>query len=149
MIHLAASPRLKNYNIALLLNSFLFPVLYPMTNNFSQRNRILIVTGLGISLVIAIFLSPFASNNPDGLERVAQDLQFDKKALKDTPARKLPFSAVFEDYSLHGVPSAFSTPLAGLLGTLVTFGLAWGIGKLVIRPAPSDGEREGDGEVDK
>ncbi|HEY9708862.1 MAG TPA: PDGLE domain-containing protein [Oculatellaceae cyanobacterium] len=109
-----------------------------MSNNLSrERNRALILTGLGISLLIAVFLSPFASQDPDGLDRVSQDLKFENKAVEDAPARKLPFSAVFDEYALKGVPEAIATPIAGLVGTLATFGLAWGIGKLVVRGSDS------------
>ena len=99
------------------------------------RNRSLILVGLGLSLVIAVFLSPLASRNPDGLDRVAQDQKFEEKAAKDEEivANKLPFASIFAEYSLRGVPEAIATPLAGLLGTLATFGIAWGIGKIVIK----------------
>ncbi len=105
-----------------------------MTNNsMRKRNRLFVLTGLGIAVVIAVLLSPFASSDPDGLERVSQDLQFDHQAIKETPAQKLPFYQVFEEYALRGVSERIATPLAGLVGTLATFGLAWGIGKLVVR----------------
>jgi cobalt/nickel transport protein len=99
----------------------------------SKRNRIFVVSGLGIALLIAIFLSPFASSDPDGLDRVSQDLKFDHKASENAPATKLPFYQVFEEYALRGVPESVATPMAGLIGTLVTFGVAWGVGKLVVR----------------
>jgi cobalt/nickel transport protein len=92
---------------------------------------------LGVALLIAIFLSPFASSDPDGLDRVSQDLKFEDKAAEEAPAQKLPFYAVFEEYALRGVPEGLATPLAGLIGTLTTFGLAWGIGKLVVRNSGS------------
>ncbi|NJM75105.1 MAG: cobalt transport protein [Acaryochloridaceae cyanobacterium RU_4_10] len=98
-----------------------------------NRNRIFIVGGLGIALVIAVFLSPFASTNPDGLDRVSGDLKFDTKESQNKPAHKLPFYAMFDEYALRGVPEQFAKPLAGLAGTLLTFGLAWGIGKLAVR----------------
>lgn len=105
-----------------------------MSNNLSRsRNSAFVIAGLGVALLIAIFLSPFASQDPDGLDRVSQDLKFDHKAAEDAPARKLPFYAVFDEYALRGVPEGLATPLAGLAGTLATFGLAWGIGKLVLR----------------
>ncbi len=105
-----------------------------MTNNsIRKRNRLFVLTGLGIAVLIAVLLSPFASSDPDGLERVSQDLQFDHQAIEEVPAQKLPFYQVFEEYALRGVPERIATPLAGLVGTLVTFGLAWGIGKLVAR----------------
>lgn len=110
-----------------------------MSNKPSRdRNRAFIIAGLGVALLIAIFLSPFASSDPDGLDRVSQDLKFEDKAVEDAPAKKLPFYAVFEEYALRGVPEGVATPLAGLIGTLATFGLAWGIGKLVVRNSAGD-----------
>ncbi|MBV9389282.1 MAG: PDGLE domain-containing protein [Chroococcidiopsidaceae cyanobacterium CP_BM_ER_R8_30] len=110
------------------------------------RNRALLVTGLGIALLVAIFLSPFASQSPDGLDRVAKDQGFNKKEQEETPAKKLPFYAVFDSYALRFVPgydkeggisSKVATSLAGVAGTLATFGLAWGIGKLAVRGSSS------------
>ena len=100
---------------------------------YRQRNRAFVITGLGIALLIAIVLSPFASKAPDGLDRVSEDLKFGEKALKDKPAQKLPFYAIFDEYAVRGLPEQVATPLAGLAGTLVTFGLAWGAGKLLVR----------------
>jgi cobalt/nickel transport protein len=97
----------------------------------SRRNQAFVITGLVIALLIAVLLSPFASQNPDGLDRASQDHGFDKKA-SEPLARKLPFYTVFNEYALRGVPKEIATPLAGLAGTLVVFGLAWGIGKLVV-----------------
>jgi len=104
--------------------------------NHTQRNRLFIFTGLGSALAIAIFLSPFASPNPDGLDRVSQDLKFEHKAAENPIAERLPFRHWFEAYSLKGVPSAIATPLAGAIGTLTTFAIAWGLGKLLIPAAP-------------
>ncbi len=117
-----------------------------MSNNISRtRNRALLVTGLGLALLVAIFLSPFASQSPDGLDRVAKDQGFDKKELEETPAKKLPFYAVFNSYALRFIPgydkdglsNKIATSIAGVAGTLATFGLAWGIGKLAVRGAGS------------
>jgi cobalt/nickel transport protein len=109
-----------------------------MSDNLSRsRNRAFVVAGLGVALLIAVFVSPFASKNPDGLDRVSQDLKFEHKAAEDAPARKLPFAQLFNEYALKGVPEAVATPLAGLVGTLTTFGFAWGIGKLAVRGSES------------
>jgi cobalt/nickel transport protein len=97
------------------------------------RNRIFVMSGLGVSLLIGVFLSPFASQNPTGLDQVSQDFKFDKKAAEAPPSHKLPFYQIFDEYALRGVPEQFATPIAGLVGTLATFGLAWGIGKLTTR----------------
>lgn len=103
-----------------------------------SRNQAFFALGLGIALLIAIFLSPFASGNPDGLDRVAGDHGFDARATENPPAHSLPFYSIFEEYALRGVPEQIATPLAGLVGTLVTFGLAWGAGKLLVRGTASD-----------
>jgi cobalt/nickel transport protein len=104
-----------------------------MNKRSPSRNLGFVVTGLGSALLIAIFLSPFASSDPDGLDRVSQDLQFEHRAIEDAPASKLPFAKIFDEYALKNVPETIATPMAGLVGTLVTFGLAWGIGKLAIK----------------
>jgi cobalt/nickel transport protein len=103
----------------------------------SRKDRVFILTGLGVALGIGVLLSPFASKHPDGLDRVAEDLKFSHRAVAEAPAKKLPFFAVFDEYALRGVPEAVATPLAGLVGTLATFGLAWGMGKVLVRPKPT------------
>lgn len=108
-------------------------------SNRSTRNQAFIITGLGVALLVAVFLSPFASSNPDGLDRVSQDHGFDASAEENPPAHQLPFYSIFDEYALRGVPEGIATPLAGLIGTLVTFGLAWGAGKLLVRGSdPND-----------
>lgn len=114
-----------------------------MSQNSSNRNRLLVLAGLGTALLIALLLSPFASKDPDGLDRVSQDLKFEQKATENPPAKQLPFSQIFDEYSLKGVENEkVSTALAGIIGTLCTFGIAWGVGKLAVRSkapgSPSD-----------
>lgn len=104
-----------------------------MTQTQQTRNRAFVISGLGIALLVAVFLSPFASQDPDGLDRVSQDHGFENKASEEPPSQKLPFYQVFEEYALRGVPEQIQTPLAGLIGTLATFGLAWGAGKVLVR----------------
>lgn len=107
-----------------------------------SANRAVIFVGLGLALAVAVFLSPLASSDPDGLDRVAQEHKFDSKAVEDAPARQLPFYHLFDEYALRNVPEGLATPLAGFIGTLATFGLAWGAGKLLVRksnhPNPND-----------
>lgn len=110
----------------------------------NQRNRAFVLSGLGIALLIAVFLSPFASQDPDGLDRVSQDHGFDKKAVEEPISHNLPFYQVFEEYALRGVPEQIATPIAGLIGTLATFGLAWGVGKLVVRNSRSQDQIQDD-----
>ncbi|MGB7084252.1 MAG: PDGLE domain-containing protein [Phormidesmis sp.] len=105
-----------------------------MSNRFSSKQyRTFFLSGLGIALVIAAVVSPFASSSPDGLNRVAEDLGFADQE-PDTPlAQQLPFAEAFDEYALRGVPERLATPLAGVVGVLATFGLAWTAGKLLVR----------------
>ena len=87
--------------------------------------------GLLLSLIVAL-LSPLASSSPDGLERVAEDKGFLEKALE-------PALRIIPDYTLPGIKNeAISTMVAGFLGTLIVFALAYAIGRLVKarRPEP-------------
>jgi cobalt/nickel transport protein len=97
-------------------------------------SRKLTFGGLLISLAIAALISPFASTDPDGLDRVAQDLEFESKATQEPITSKLPPSQIFAEYSVKAVNEPkISTAIAGVVGTLITFGLAWGLGKVAIR----------------
>ena len=117
-------------------------------NSSGMRNRAFIMTSLVVALLIAVFLSPFASSDPDGLDRVSQDFEFADRAVEDAPATRLPSASIFDEYALKGVPAGLATPIAGFVGTLITFGVTWAIGKLVVRgsggsppESPSDSKR--------
>jgi len=99
----------------------------------SQKTIAFWLTGFGAALFLAGVVSPFSSPNPDGLDRVSQDHGFDTKAAENPPAHQLPFYNVFNEYALRGVPEPIATPLAGIVGTLVVFGLTWGMGKLLVK----------------
>jgi cobalt/nickel transport protein len=105
-----------------------------MRSSKPKKNIAFWLTGLGASLLVAGLMSPFASPNPDGLDRVSEDHGFSTKAQENPPSHRLPFYTVFDQYSLRGVPQSIATPLAGVIGTLVAFGLAWGVGKLLVQP---------------
>jgi len=84
---------------------------------------------LGIALAIAIFLSPFASSWPDGLEKVAKDLGFIEKG-EGAEVLKAPIP----DYKFPGLDSeGVSTALSGTLGTLAMFGIGFGVARLLRR----------------
>ena len=70
-------------------------------------------------------LAPLASSSPDGLERVAED-----KGFIDL-GREAPFQ-IIADYVFPGIENeALATILAGLIGTLILFGIAYGMAWLV------------------
>ena len=92
-----------------------------------------IYIGLGISLLLALLLSPFASPSPDGLEKVAETKGFSEKGEGWTFWKHAPFSA----YTLPWIKNEkVSTALSGLIGTLAIFFIALGIGR-VIKRTPS------------
>jgi len=80
--------------------------------------------GLAVCLLVAC-LSPLASSSPDGLERVAEDNGFIDLG------QEAPFQ-VIADYVFPGMENeAIATVLAGLIGTLVLFGVAYGLAWLL------------------
>ena len=83
-----------------------------------------ITAGVVVSL-IAVLLSPLASGDPDGLERVAEDLGFLEFGL-DAPYTILP------DYTIPFLgETALSTIVAGVVGALVVLGLMVVIGGML------------------
>ena len=80
--------------------------------------------GLIACLVVAC-LSPLASSSPDGLERVAEN-----KGFIDL-GQEPPFQ-IIADYVFPGMENeALATIIAGLIGTLILFGIAYGVAQLL------------------
>ncbi len=81
--------------------------------------------GVLILAFLLAILSPLASSSPDGLERVAEDKGFIGTALA-------PFFEVVPDYAIPGVTNeVVATIIAGILGTLILFGIGYGLAKLL------------------
>ena len=98
------------------------PDLLVTENSATTAGRGWIIGGVIVSLM-AVFISPLASGNPDGLERVAEDLGFLETGL-NTPFQILP------DYTIPFLgETAISTILAGIVGALVVLGLLILIGR--------------------
>jgi cobalt/nickel transport system permease protein len=92
-----------------------------------QRYGWLVAQGTVVALGLALFVAPFASGWPDGLERVATALGFQHRA---SAMPRLP--ALLPGYAIPGVGSAaLSTAIAGAVGTAVAFGLAWLLASLL------------------
>jgi len=88
-----------------------------------------LVIGLAAALSIALFLSPFASSWPDGLEKVAKDLGFFEKG-EGAEILKAPLP----DYKFPGLDSeGVSTALSGAIGTFAMFGIGFGVARLLRR----------------
>jgi cobalt/nickel transport system permease protein len=90
------------------------------------------IYGLLVCAALALFVSPFASRLPDGLERVAGELGFASRA------RPNAVPAPAANYQLPGVHSfTLSTALAALVGTIVVFVIAILIARVVNRRGSS------------
>ncbi|MBU7005860.1 PDGLE domain-containing protein [Phosphitispora fastidiosa] len=91
-----------------------------------------------VSLAIAAFLSPFASTSPDGLERVAED-----KGFLHLSEGKQVVKSPMPDYVMPGVKNETTAgSLAGVAGTLITFAVMYGVGKIYIRKSRRVGGRQ-------
>ncbi|HHY84787.1 MAG TPA: hypothetical protein GYA07_04525 [Verrucomicrobia bacterium] len=86
-----------------------------------------VTLGMAVALGIAIFLAPFASTLPDGLESVAQRFGFEHAAVAP------PVSAPMPDYEVPGISwSVGATAVAGAAGTVIVFLLALALGRLLV-----------------
>ncbi|MBU0549379.1 MAG: PDGLE domain-containing protein [Candidatus Omnitrophica bacterium] len=87
----------------------------------------ILLGGLLVALLLAVFISPLASPWPDGLERVAEDKGFIHMAdIKPAISSPIP------DYAWPGIDNQrIATSVAGLTGTLMLFVLASGLGYLL------------------
>src|SRR5215469_12833401 len=110
------------------------PELIPENNLPAQPRRRGEMIGYGLlaALGIAVFVAPFACSWPDGLEAVAAKLGFEHRAadpIWPTPAA---------NYHVPGVHWAVgATALAGALGSFVVCGLAWLLGRFLVREQKS------------
>jgi cobalt/nickel transport system permease protein len=86
-----------------------------------------VVAALVASLVVAVGVAQLAVDDPDGLERVAEDLGF-----VDVAEDHAFGSSVFADYATAGVASEpVSLAIAGTAGTLLTLAVGSGLLMLV------------------
>ncbi len=91
--------------------------------------RKFIGAGLLVSVLMALFLSPYASSHPDGLEWVAE-----MKGFLHLGEGEPVLNAPIPDYAVPGVKNeGLATGLAGLVGTLLVFGIGWGLARLLRR----------------
>ncbi len=92
-----------------------------------------IAYALSLLASLCLFVSPFASPWPDGLEAVASRLGFDQRALR-IPAAPL------ADYAFPGIGSAAAaTVVAGAAGMIVVFVLSYVLARVLV-PTHSRGE---------
>jgi cobalt/nickel transport system permease protein len=99
------------------------PEFLAQPNGYAVANRSWAFVGYALLLTagLALFLAPFASPWPDGLERVAAQLGFEGNAVSAAL-----FKVPFADYTIPGMKSMVkATLIAGGLGTIITFSLSW------------------------
>jgi cobalt/nickel transport system permease protein len=101
-----------------------------------QPGKMELLYGVILVLGIILFILPFASGWPDGLERVAAGLGFAQKAVS-SPLVASPLG----EYRFPGIGSpAGATAVAGLIGAVVVFLLGIGLaGVFRIRRTPPAG----------
>ncbi len=94
-------------------------VLEPAHAASARRYGVVAVYGMLLALGLALFVSPWASESPDGLDRTAGKLGFEDKARVVVPAP-------MPEYGFERIAeSRVGTAVAGAVGTLMAFGLSW------------------------
>ena len=87
--------------------------------------------GLAVAILLALVVSPFASKSPDGLEKVAEEKGFMEAGAKD---KTVWTKSLFPEYKIESIESEnISTSLAGLIGTMVVFGIGFGTLRFMVR----------------
>ncbi len=87
---------------------------------------VFIVAGFTVALLLAFLVSPHASSNPDGLEKVGAAKGLDTEVRDHSMA-----GGPLADYTVKGIhDDSLSTGVAGIIGVTITFGAAFGISKL-------------------
>jgi hypothetical protein len=100
-----------------------------MTTESSAPNRSRshwVPVALALIVVVVIAAALFASGDPDGLERVAEDTGF-IDAGQDSPF------TLIADYVFPGLDGPAATIVAGIIGVALVFGVVWLVGRLLAR----------------
>ena len=85
--------------------------------------RGLMIGSLAVAIAVAGLLAPIASSAPDGLERVAQDLNFANLGSDS-------LGLIATDYALPGIGlPELAVALAGIAGVLIVFVTAYTVGR--------------------
>jgi len=94
-----------------------------------MKQKSFLISGFIASLFLAGVVSFYASSNPDGLEKVAEDIGFIETAQDHTYVE-----GALADYGVKGVENPrLSTGLAGVIGVVATGVVSTGIFMLVRR----------------
>ncbi len=105
--------------------------------------RIPLLVFIALALAVAVGLgtavSPWASPNPDGLEKVAEEKGF----LEEATSNSIQDDSPIPDYAFPGIENErVATGVAGFVGTLgifvVGFGIAWLLRRATRPRGPTD-----------
>ena len=120
-----------------------------MKKNLKENKGLWIFLGvmLVVAILLGVFVAPWASSSPDGLEKVAEDKGFTKKTEEQKPTWN---HSPMKDYSFPGVKGEkASTGISGLVGVLITLAAATAVGLLALglnrlhkRKAPTEGRTD-------
>jgi hypothetical protein len=96
--------------------------------------RLFVILALAVAVGLATAVSPFASASPDGLEKVATDKAF----IEDGRLHPVQDDSPIPDYAFPGIENErVATGLAGFAGTLIVFGLGYGLAAAAARRRPT------------
>jgi hypothetical protein len=89
--------------------------------------RLFVIFALAVAVGLGTAVAPFASSSPDGLQKVATQKAFigDGRTRDTSPIRGYAFPGVGNE--------RVATGLAGFTGTLLVFGLGYGVAALARR----------------
>lgn len=93
-----------------------------------KENKPVLIYGAVIIIGLLLFVAPFASQLPDGLDRVAQSLGFETKKIEN-----MEFSTPLYNYRFFGIESpTLSTIAAGITGAGVVFAISFVLAGVLI-----------------
>jgi hypothetical protein len=99
---------------------------------------VFVALALALAVGLATAVSPFASPNPDGLEKVAEQKAF----LDEGKLAGIQEDSPIPDYAFPGVENEhLATGLAGFVGTLAVFAMGFGVALLLRRRRSAAGAR--------
>lgn len=99
-----------------------------------MKQKTFLISGFIASLFLAGVVSFYASSNPDGLEKVAEDIGFIETAKDHTLA-----DGALADYGVKGIDNArLSTGAAGVIGVIATGVISTGLFMMVRRKSGTE-----------
>ena len=99
-----------------------------------MKQKSFLISGFIASLFLAGVVSFYASSNPDGLEKVAEDIGFIETAKDNANA-----DTSLADYGVKGIENErLSVGVAGLIGIVATGAISGGLFLLLRRKNPKN-----------